>query len=89
MEINLLEHLQQYKWKPQPPSRDEDPKEKPLEKDDHDVDALGYILMTRPPPAHRPVDPLSPRSRVEKMIRDRIERRSRGESEHSMLGSEV
>jgi PBSX family phage terminase large subunit len=85
---NLVEHLQQYQWKPQPPTRTEDPKEKPLEKDDHDVDALGYILMTRPPPATKPI-PRGPRSRVEQIIRDRIEQRTRGGPEHSMLGSEV
>lgn len=46
--VNLIEHLPQYKWKPQPPSQEADAKEEPLGKDDHDVDALGYGLMTRP-----------------------------------------
>lgn len=48
--INLKEHVPQYKWKPQSPTIEVDPQEEPLKKDDHDVDALGYILMMRPEP---------------------------------------
>jgi hypothetical protein len=51
---NLVEHLPPYQWKPKPPSQEADPKEEPLGKDDHDVDALGYGLMTRPSPAEAP-----------------------------------
>lgn len=52
--INLKEHVPQYRWKPQPPTATEDAKEEPLKKDDHDVDALGYILMMRPRPGEKP-----------------------------------
>jgi hypothetical protein len=86
--FNLIEHVPQYQWKPKPPTYQEDPKEKPLEKDDHDVDALGYGLMTRPAPATAPVKPGTPRTRIEQIIRDRMERRRDGGEVHSMLGSE-
>ena len=85
--VNLIEHIPQYRWKPQPPTQQQDAPEKPLEKDDHDVDAEGYVLMTRPPPATMPVMHHSPRNRIEKMLRDRIDRRSGGD--HSMLGTEA
>lgn len=87
---NLIEHVPQYRWKPQPPTQQTDPLEKPLERDDHDVDSLGYGLMTRPAPATAPVKLGSPRTRIEQIIRDRMERRRDGGGEsHSMLGSEV
>jgi len=52
--LNLIEHVPQYRWKPQPPTAEEDAKEEPLKKDDHDVDALGYLLMMRPEPGTKP-----------------------------------
>jgi phage terminase large subunit len=64
--LNLKEHVPQYKWKPQPPTKEENAPEEALKKDDHDVDAMGYILMMRPPPGVEPTthDPLEdPRSR--------------------------
>jgi phage terminase large subunit len=54
--INLKEHVPQYRWKPQPPNQMEDAKEEALKKDDHDVDALGYILMMRPKPGEKPIN---------------------------------
>lgn len=53
--INLKEHVPQYRWKPKPPNADNDPQEEPLKKDDHDVDALGYMLMMRPRPGVAPI----------------------------------
>lgn len=53
----LAEHIPGYRYKPQPPNSPEDAKEEPLKKDDHDVDALGYILMMRPPPGSKPIIP--------------------------------
>lgn len=44
----LIAHIGQYRWKPTPYGAMEDPKERPLKKDDHDVDALRYLLMSRP-----------------------------------------
>lgn len=64
--LNLKEHVPQYKWKPQSPTQEADAREEPLQRDDHDVDALGYILMMRPAPGEAPVvmDPdYDPRSR--------------------------
>jgi hypothetical protein len=89
--VNLVEHIQQYQWRKKPPMKEEDAKEQPLEKDDHDVDALGYILMTRPHPASPMVkidDDMSPAAQYWRRVRERMDRggESRG---HSMLGSEV
>jgi hypothetical protein len=53
---NLKEHVPAYKWKPKPPTQEADALEEPLKKDDHDVDALGYILMMRPAPGEKPVE---------------------------------
>jgi hypothetical protein len=53
--VEITEHIPQYKWKPQPPTRDDNAPEEALKKDDHDVDALGYILMMRPQPGVAPV----------------------------------
>jgi hypothetical protein len=63
---NLIEHVPQYKWKPQPPTATVDGPEEPLKKDDHDVDALGYMLMMRPEPGSKPMsyaEDNDPRSR--------------------------
>jgi hypothetical protein len=69
-------------------TRSEEPPEEPLKKDDHDVDALGYILMTRPAPSENPRE----------WLLDEDDRRSRlywdksrrgGSRAHSMLGSEA
>lgn len=87
--VNLIEHLQQYQWKKKPPQQTEDAKEQPLAKDDHDVDALGYILMTRPNPsviipgANEPMTPAS-------IYWDKVRKRSDGSGKtHSLLGSEA
>lgn len=87
--VNLTEHVPQYKWKPQSMMKDEDGKEEPLKKDDHDVDALGYILMTRPRPGKKPSShqPADARAKAYwDRYRDRIEGRNGG---HAMLGSEA
>jgi hypothetical protein len=89
--VNLIEHVQQYQWKKKPITQEEDAKEEPLKKDDHDVDALGYILMTRQPPAKKPHDTrgTDPRTdayweRVNKKMRNRGNGRG-----HSRLGAEA
>jgi hypothetical protein len=88
--VNLIEHLPQYRWKPKSPTQEEDSKEEPLKKDDHDVDALGYILMTRPLPAKRPAESRREDPRTvaywEKVQKRRQKRQSRG---HSRLGAEA
>lgn len=88
----LIEHLPQYQWIKKPPTSEIDPKEKPLEKDDHDVDALRYVLMDRPLPtlvSNNPFD--NPPNRYWQLIRERADRRGdRGrEKVHSMLGDEA
>lgn len=85
--VNLIEHLKQYQWqKPKITSEEDDP-EKPLKKDDHDVDSLRYLLMQRPPPSSPPMDyHKNPQDRYWRKIRERAEGRKKG---HSMLGSEA
>lgn len=91
--VNLIEHIAQYKWRPASPSAIEDNPEQPLKKDDHDVDALGYILMTRPAPAEAPINEANiddPRSaRYWQLNHDRIERARHKVRSHSVLGSEA
>ena len=85
--VHLIEHIQQYQWKRKPPTQETDAKEEPLKKDDHDVDALGYVLMTRPAPSEKPIErETGPNDRYWRLIRDRMERKSSG---HSLLGSEA
>lgn len=85
--VNLIEHIQQYQWKKQTVTELADPKEKPLEKDDHDVDALGYILMSRPPPGSKPlVRHEQPQDWYWRLVNKRVEGRK---GAHSMLGSEA
>lgn len=87
--VNLIEHIGNYQWKKQPATAMADAKESPLEKDDHDVDAFGYILMTRPHPAEFLAygDDESPAAWYWKRIRDRMDRGNN--ASHSMLGSEA
>lgn len=90
--VNLIEHLQQYQWKKKPPTADEDAKERPREKDDHDVDALGYILMTRPNPSAPMPGQEKPKTPAEvywERVRNRMDGGSRSGPIHSMLGSEA
>jgi phage terminase large subunit len=44
--VNVITQLQTYKWKPQPRGSGADYREKPLKRDDHILDALGYLLMS-------------------------------------------
>lgn len=84
----LIEHIAQYQWKKQPPTAEVDAKEQPLEKDDHDVDALRYTLMRRPQPSIVPITfETQPQDRYWKRVRERMDgHRERG---HSMLGTEA
>jgi len=89
--VELVEHIQQYQWKKKPPQQEEDAKERPLEKDDHDVDALGYILMTRPMPATLPGKDavMTPAEAYWMKVRERMDGASSRGRVHSMLGSEA
>lgn len=50
----LLEQLKRYRWAA--PSRSEDdPKERPVKRDDHLLDALRYVVMSRPTPPEKPI----------------------------------
>jgi phage terminase large subunit len=84
----LVEHVPGYKWKPQPPNKSEDGPEEAQKKDDHDVDALGYILMTRPQPGTRPVKEVSSGDARTAAYWARHHDKMGAGSGHSMLGSE-
>ncbi|RLF01248.1 MAG: hypothetical protein DRJ64_10885 [Thermoprotei archaeon] len=43
-----LEEIELYKWKKIMPTSEDDPDEKPRKKDDHLVDVMRYIVMSRP-----------------------------------------
>jgi phage terminase large subunit len=85
--LPITEHLPQYKWKPKPPTQEADPKEEPLEKDDHDVDALRYLLMTRPDITEKPkaLQIHDPRSR---RYWERFHDKIHNQEAHEIMGSE-
>lgn len=86
--VNLIEHIQTYQWKKQPANQAEDADEKPMKKDDHDVDSMGYNLMTRPPPGAPVVNPKAgPNDRYWRMVNDRMSGKKSGN--HSMLGADA
>jgi hypothetical protein len=89
--VQLPEHLQQYQWVKKPPTQETDAKEKPLEKDDHDVDVVRYVLMGRPLPSVMPDFTGEPQDRYWKLVRERMDRSmgGRGGKVHSMLGEEA
>lgn len=43
--VFTITQLQTYRWKPQPKGSAADHRERPLKRDDHAIDALGYLLM--------------------------------------------
>jgi phage terminase large subunit len=86
---NLIEHVPQYRWRPIMPTAKEDAREEPLKKDDHDVDALGYILMTRPRPADRPMENKSAADRRSAGYWEKMSKRRGNKRGHSRLGVEA
>lgn len=83
--VHLIEHVPQYRWKPLPPTAKADAPEEPLKKDDHDVDALGYILMTRPRPAEKPLSEQHDYDARSRAYWDKIGKRMK-QGGHSRLG---
>lgn len=87
--VELIEHVPQYQWRPQSPTKTEDAPEEALKKDDHDVDSLGYGLMTRPPIGSSPYFDVSGDAATQQYwdrYYDKIGSKSHGS--HSMLGTE-
>jgi hypothetical protein len=85
---HLIEHVGQYQWAKKRPTQEADAKEKPLEKDDHDVDSLGYNLMSRPIPGMSPVNHEDkPYEWYWNRVRERMDNPSK--SSHTLLGSEA
>lgn len=88
--FQLAEHVQQYQWRRRPPNQVEDARERPLEKDDHDVDSLGYNLMTRPVPGIKPGNETTgPYDWFWDKVRERMDNPGSSHGSHSMLGSEA
>jgi|SRR3990167_1812382 len=50
---NLIEELKTYRWKKQMISQEQNAPEKPVKYKDHTVDALRYLIMSRPEPTQR------------------------------------
>lgn len=46
--VKTIEEIENYKWKKIMPTSENDPEEKPRKKDDHLMDVLRYIVMSRP-----------------------------------------
>jgi PBSX family phage terminase large subunit len=44
----LIDQLEQYKWRKISSTSEDDPKEEPRKRNDHGVDALRYLIMSRP-----------------------------------------
>lgn len=85
---NIIEHVAQYQWKRRRPTQEEDPRERPLKRDDHDVDSLGYNLMTRPIPGFAPGgETKGPYEWYWEKIRERMDHPS--QSSHTYLGTEA
>lgn len=57
--VNLIEELVQYRWEPLGPGQAgfKNDKEAPRKHNDHAVDALRYLVMSRPDPAKMPAKP--------------------------------
>lgn len=68
--VHLDHELKRYRWR-KPPTTGEDARERPVKKDDHLLDALRYIVMSRPYlPEEIEEENLS---EVERMMKDDIE----------------
>lgn len=70
----LIKQLQGYRWQPKKASLT-DPKEMPLKVDDHLVDALRYLVMTRPPPSKPRIEEPGGRT-FDRILRDARNRRT-------------
>lgn len=77
--VELKKELRRYRWK-KPPRTEDESKEVPVKKDDHLVDPLRYICMSRPYlPEEKPIDNETP---DEKMRREHIESVARRPTEY-------
>jgi phage terminase large subunit-like protein len=78
----LIREFGRYRWK-DPPKSGEETREAPVKKDDHLLDALRYVVMSRPyRPAEEEADTRTP---MEKMMHADIER-TRGERSRQEFG---
>jgi hypothetical protein len=72
----LLEQIKRYRWAA--PSRSEDePRERPVKRDDHLLDALRYVVMSNPTPPEAPIT--GSMSRMDRIIREDLEGFERGD----------
>jgi hypothetical protein len=71
--VELLKEIRRYRWK-SPARTESDPKEAPVKRDDHLLDALRYIVMSQPFAAqqteqHGNLSPLEERARLDQQGR--------------------
>lgn len=65
--VNIIKEMKNYRWR-EPPKSGED-KEKPIKKDDHLLDALRYVVMSRPYlPENLPGKPLTGQERLHQLM---------------------
>jgi PBSX family phage terminase large subunit len=69
---NLIREFKMYRWKEAAKRTEEDRKDEPIKKDDHALDALRYLIMSRP---YVPIETVEDkRTRLQKLMDDDKER---------------
>jgi phage terminase large subunit-like protein len=60
--VNTIDEFRKYRWSKPPRGSENDPKEAPVKRDDHLLDALRYVVMARPylTPAEKVDTPINP-----------------------------
>lgn len=72
---HLIKEFKLYRWKEPPKQTDEDAPEKPVKKDDHALDALRYLLMSRPEePEEEEDDTRTPLQKIMDEDQERVQR---------------
>ena len=82
----LIQEFKMYRWKEQSNRNEEDPKPVPIKKDDHALDALRYLIMSRPYfPSEIKIDE---RTELQKKMDNDINIAAEGVGEDNALESE-
>jgi phage terminase large subunit-like protein len=80
---NLIKEIERYRWK-NPPKNAEDAPEKPVKRDDHLLDALRYVVMSRP---YLPsIAEINNETELEKAVREDQERGDNKPQDHEFGG---
>ena len=81
---HLIDEITKYRWK-KPPRTGEDGPQKPVKKDDHLMDALRYVVMSRPYLPARP-DGSDGETELEKMMREDMDPHSKSKNPPTEFG---